>query len=1172
MNCVFSYNDDEKSCLLAYVDFLENPDLNQKEKEIYIEVETAASIKLYCRGGEHCCTNNSCDEGEGDCNDNIECKGSLVCGNNNCERSGGMWDPEDDCCERKCNDKHPCKEGGGHCEYDSDCENPGWLICGNDRCLDQIYFPRNIYINNSETFLISSDNCCHRRCNKAYYLCGQNEVGCLKDDDCYDGYYCYQDTAQPYCTDINECSYRNGKFEGLLYCGRHTTCSNTAGSFYCSCLTGFYDFAEHDGCIDINECTEGSHNCDSNADCWNTIGSFVCSCRAGYTGNLNSPCNDINECSNSEWNYCGLHTSCSNTVGSFSCSCLTGFKDFVENEGCSDINECTEGGHNCVSTADCSNTIGSFVCTCKVGYTGPSNTCYDLDECSNPDWNNCSSALSIDTELFAGNARKGYNVGPYDIGDGSLYKFRFNYRGLNNMQLLAGETDAFYKFIFKFHLRIMHCSSGECTTIYYEGSMPTAYRIQRMKFKSYWFSFQLQGDKMKIRFGINEKSSFFTGYLDTKYNNKVFQVSRLELSTLQYAIIRSLKLDAPTQSCYNTIGSYICKSTDDEMVAIGFGGHTTSGSTYPNEFTVVTKDKFACSNHGIANLGGRYAPGIAALDGILYVCGGSYYGSLNPLSDCQKLNLNAYTPTWSTAPALPRKRNHFYMVRHLSSIYAVGGYDFWSGGSDCISSFHEYNQISNVWTAKADMPIKNHRHCAVADEEGGKIYMIGGNTCHVGERNEVYEYTVSTNVWVQHSTLLWGQTTIDPACNIIVKPNGDKWLLLVRGHKSEAVHYYDLTNNVGWTHVANLYGNYNQYFMQIVSLDKYTALMLGSHSQRHGTSLKNFFEFNHETNRFEDGYYYLQNEMLLGAWTTVKRSGYYSALQNCVSERKYAAVGWGGHTSSGSDYPHYWSIMLKDRLTTGDPHKPATCHRKIPNLSPGKVQPGVTAVDYLLLVCGGKQYGGSHESTCHQLDTNSDSPSWTTMASMPSINAYFEFLTFSDAAFAIGGHNGVGDISRVDRWTITNGWQAVAGYPIATHRHCSVADEGNNRIYSMGGSGRRGNSYYYQVSTNSWHGMPGLYWGAQDMACTIIRRRSNGHKILILTGNWEIRSQWIDLTNYETNAASASWQPWVDQISHTQFSTSVSLSEYESYLVRKTAIKMYFFTRLENKRWGTIKI
>ena len=49
-------------------------------------------------GNDDCCSNGiagSCGEGDGDCDDDSECAGSLVCGTDNCP-----WGDGDDCCEQ----------------------------------------------------------------------------------------------------------------------------------------------------------------------------------------------------------------------------------------------------------------------------------------------------------------------------------------------------------------------------------------------------------------------------------------------------------------------------------------------------------------------------------------------------------------------------------------------------------------------------------------------------------------------------------------------------------------------------------------------------------------------------------------------------------------------------------------------------------------------------------------------------------------------------------------------------------------------------------------------------------------------------------------------------------------------------------------------------------------
>ncbi|XP_023321785.1 latent-transforming growth factor beta-binding protein 2 [Eurytemora carolleeae] len=322
---------------------------------------------------------------------------------------GGLWDAEDDCCEPPCTPDHPCAEGEGHCEFDADCQctsdhpcaegeghsevdadcqNPGWLKCGNDFCVHNTYFPSHLFPKHSLTFYQATDNCCYRVCNKRYNVCGHNAVGCLNDEDCSAGLYCKKDVAQPYCEDVNECDPNNPKnhlYPGLAYCGIHTTCTNTIGSFSCSCQTGYNSWIPVAGCIDIDECATGPV-CGPNTNCWNTEGSFKCSCKANFKDLvIPNGCVDVNECDAAYmgYNYCGTNTVCTNTIGSASCACAVGFRGDPYTV-CSDVNECAEGVSCGVSTVECFNTVGSYYCSCSTGYERftPGYGCYDTNECA----------------------------------------------------------------------------------------------------------------------------------------------------------------------------------------------------------------------------------------------------------------------------------------------------------------------------------------------------------------------------------------------------------------------------------------------------------------------------------------------------------------------------------------------------------------------------------------------------------------------------------------------------------------------------------------------------------------------------------------------------------------------------------------------------------------------
>ena len=59
-----------------------------------------------------------------------------------------------------------------------------------------------------------------------------------------------------------------------------TTCILNAQAFFFFLAPAIFLFR-----LDIDECTTNVHNCDPLAVCSNTVGSFHCTCIAGYKGN-----------------------------------------------------------------------------------------------------------------------------------------------------------------------------------------------------------------------------------------------------------------------------------------------------------------------------------------------------------------------------------------------------------------------------------------------------------------------------------------------------------------------------------------------------------------------------------------------------------------------------------------------------------------------------------------------------------------------------------------------------------------------------------------------------------------------------------------------------------------------------------------------------------------------
>ncbi|RUS86243.1 hypothetical protein EGW08_005985, partial [Elysia chlorotica] len=181
------------------------------------------------------------------------------------------------------------------------------------------------------------------------------------------------------CVDIDECA------TGADTCSGN--CTNTFGSYNCSCPTGNKLASDLRACIECDPYHWGD-NCAKQCSC-NPVGTVTCDPTAGcqcQTGWSGSNCyEDIKECTNPVKYPCPANSNCVESPGSYFCQCLTGFA--YDNGTCVDINECE------IARCDqsCTNTIGSFKCSCEAGFNLLNDTdCIDIDECASNSTNDCA--------------------------------------------------------------------------------------------------------------------------------------------------------------------------------------------------------------------------------------------------------------------------------------------------------------------------------------------------------------------------------------------------------------------------------------------------------------------------------------------------------------------------------------------------------------------------------------------------------------------------------------------------------------------------------------------------------------------------------------------------------------------------------------------------------------
>ena len=151
--------------------------------------------------------------------------------------------------------------------------------------------------------------------------------------------------------------------------------------------------------------------------------------------------------------------------------------------------------------------------------------------------------------------------------------------------------------------------------------------------------------------------------------------------------------------------------------------------------------------------------------------------------------------------------------------------------------------------------------------------------------------------------------------------------------------------------------------------------------------------------------------------------------------------------------------------------------------------------------------------------------------------------------YVVGGWDNGCSCSRSEHYRLAengNGWETRAGYPRVIHRHTSVVDEPNDRVFVLGGNDNHHNRaevYIYTFSSNSWSHHSNMPFSHVEVASTIIKQNNDERWLFIQ------RRDHVELYYYNLDTNSG-WHHASNQIfKHSNNAMMVSLTPYTTFIM-----------------------
>lgn len=139
----------------------------------------------------------------------------------------------------------------------------------------------------------------------------------------------------------------------------------------------------------------------------------------------------------------------------------------------------------------------------------------------------------------------------------------------------------------------------------------------------------------------------------------------------------------------------------------------------------------------------RLVPGVATLNGALYVAGGEKGSHI--LASVERFSKDENC--WRYVASMNVPRCDFGLCALDNYLYALGGWV----GEDIVASIERYDPHSDVWTEIGSLPEPRFSMGVVGYH--GRIYLVGGCLQHKRYLSEILSYDPVTGNWRQHTCM-----------------------------------------------------------------------------------------------------------------------------------------------------------------------------------------------------------------------------------------------------------------------------------------------------------------------------------------------------------------------------------------------------------------------------------